>query len=69
MNETRKAIDHYSYGLNEEIGRGFSSRVYKGRDENTQQPVAVKVIDMKMIKQSIHATLLKNEINALKSLS
>jgi hypothetical protein len=33
--ETRKAIDHYSYALNEEIGRGFSSKVYKGRDENT----------------------------------
>ena len=31
--ETRKAIDHYSYALNEEIGRGFSSKVYKGRDE------------------------------------
>jgi hypothetical protein len=32
--ETRKAIDHYSYALNEEIGRGFSSKVYRGRDEN-----------------------------------
>jgi serine/threonine protein kinase len=41
--ETRKAIDHYSYALNEEIGRGFSSKVYKGRDEHTQNPVAVKV--------------------------
>ena len=42
-NEMRKAIDHYSYALNEEIGRGFSSKVYKGRDENNQSPVAVKV--------------------------
>jgi hypothetical protein len=33
--ETRKAIGHYSYGLIDEIGRGFSSKVYKGRDENT----------------------------------
>lgn len=41
--ETRKAIDHYSYAINDEIGRGFSSRVYKGRDENTLEPVAVKV--------------------------
>ncbi|CAD8106978.1 unnamed protein product [Paramecium sonneborni] len=65
--ETRKAIDHYSYAINDEIGRGFSSRVYKGRDENTLEPVAVKVIDMKMVKQSIHAQLLKNEINALKA--
>ncbi|KAM3142117.1 hypothetical protein pb186bvf_005771 [Paramecium bursaria] len=66
--ETRKAIDHYSYAICEEIGRGFSSRVYKGRDENTSNSVAVKVIDMKMVKQSIHAILLKNEISALKSL-
>jgi hypothetical protein len=36
--------------LNEEIGRGFSSKVYKGRDENTSLSVAVKVIDMKMVK-------------------
>ncbi|CAD8133892.1 unnamed protein product [Paramecium pentaurelia] len=67
QNITRKQIDHYSYLLNEEIGRGFSSKVYKGKDDVSQEPVAVKVIDMKMIKQSIHSQLLKNEINALRS--
>ncbi|CAD8046611.1 unnamed protein product [Paramecium primaurelia] len=67
QNITRKQIDHYSYILNEEIGRGFSSKVYKGKDDVSQEPVAVKVIDMKMIKQSIHSQLLKNEINALRS--
>lgn len=65
----RKAIDHYSYALNDEIGRGFSSKVYKGKDDTTNTHVAIKVIDMKMVKQSIHASLLKNEINALKTLS
>ncbi|CAD8133722.1 unnamed protein product [Paramecium octaurelia] len=67
QNITRKQIDHYSYLLNEEIGRGFSSKVYKGKDDVSQELVAVKVIDMKMIKQSIHSQLLKNEINALRS--
>ncbi|CAD8050468.1 unnamed protein product [Paramecium sonneborni] len=67
QNITRKQIDHYSYLLNEEIGRGFSSKVYKGKDDVSQEAVAVKVIDMKMIKQSIHSQLLKNEINALRS--
>ncbi|CAD8049292.1 unnamed protein product [Paramecium sonneborni] len=67
QNTTRKQIDHYSYLLNEEIGRGFSSKVYKGKDDVSQEAVAVKVIDMKMIKQSIHSQLLKNEINALRS--
>ncbi|CAD8137639.1 unnamed protein product [Paramecium octaurelia] len=63
-NEKRKAIDHYSYAIDQEIGKGFSSRVYKGRDERTSQNVAIKVIDM---KQQIHTQLLKNEIRALKS--
>ncbi|CAK58292.1 unnamed protein product (macronuclear) [Paramecium tetraurelia] len=65
--EKRKAIDHYSYAIDQEIGKGFSSRVYKGRDERTLENVAVKVIDMKKLKQTIHKQLLKNEINALKS--
>ncbi|CAD8144826.1 unnamed protein product [Paramecium pentaurelia] len=65
--EKRKIIDHYSYAIDQEIGKGFSSRVYKGRDERTLENVAVKVIDMKKLKQSIHKQLLKNEINALKS--
>lgn len=49
-NQTRKQIDHYSYVLGEEIGRGFSSKVYKGKDDVSNELVAVKVIDMKMIK-------------------
>lgn len=32
---TRKKIENYSYGLNDVIGKGYSSHVYKGRnDEN-----------------------------------
>ncbi|CAD8144929.1 unnamed protein product [Paramecium octaurelia] len=65
--EKRKAIDHYSYAIDQEIGKGFSSRVYKGRDERTLENVAVKVIDMKKLKQTLHKQLLKNEINALRS--
>ncbi|CAD8142078.1 unnamed protein product [Paramecium pentaurelia] len=67
QNEKRKAIDHYSYAIDQEIGKGFSSRVYKGRDERTLENVAIKVIDMKKLKQSIHTQLLRNEIKALKS--
>ncbi|CAD8056859.1 unnamed protein product [Paramecium sonneborni] len=64
--QRRKAIDHYSYAIDQVIGQGFSSTVYKGRDEKTLQNVAVKVIDMKRLNKSIQTQLLKNEINALR---
>lgn len=47
---TRKKIEEYSYGLNDVIGKGYSSHVYKGRHDQSDEPVAVKVIDMKMLK-------------------
>ncbi len=55
---TRKKIENYSYGLNDVIGKGYSSQVYKGRNDNNGNsillsidiPVAVKVIDLKMLK-------------------
>ena len=31
---TRKKIENYSYGLNDVIGKGYSSQVYKGRNDN-----------------------------------
>lgn len=47
---TRKKIENYSYGLNDAIGKGYSSQVYKGRNDASDEPVAVKVIDLKMLK-------------------
>ena len=31
----RERIDHYSYAGKESIGKGFSSSVFKGRDDTT----------------------------------
>ena len=31
---TRKKIENYSYGLNDEIGKGYSSKVYRGRNDD-----------------------------------
>ncbi|KAL4500614.1 hypothetical protein ABPG72_003038 [Tetrahymena utriculariae] len=45
----KKVIEHYSYQLNDQIGKGYSSKVFKGKDERTDEEVAVKVIDMKMM--------------------
>ena len=42
-------IEHYSYVLNDDIGKGFSSVVYKGKDENTGEIVAIKVQNHKSL--------------------
>jgi uncharacterized membrane protein len=36
-------IEHYSYVLSDQIGKGFSSRVFKGKNEKTGEQVAIKV--------------------------
>jgi hypothetical protein len=49
-NELRKKIEDYSYGLNDRIGKGFSSCVFRGLNEKTREQVAIKVIDLKSIR-------------------
>lgn len=39
----KKMIENFSYGLNNQIGKGFSSKVYKGINEATGEHVAIKV--------------------------
>jgi hypothetical protein len=36
-------IEHYSYVLSDQIGAGYSSKVFKGKNEKTGDLVAVKV--------------------------
>ncbi|CAD8100839.1 unnamed protein product [Paramecium primaurelia] len=62
----KKKIEHYTYLMHEQIGRGYSSKVYKGKDENNGEVVAVKVIDVKAISNEIERQLINQEINALK---
>lgn len=49
-NYTRKKIENYSYGFADAIGKGYSSQVYRGRNDDTQENVAVKVIDLRLLK-------------------
>ena len=65
---TRKKIEGYSYGLNDVIGKGYSSHVYKGRQDDNNSPVAVKVIDLRLLKNDINKVLLESEIQVLKEL-
>lgn len=50
----RKTIKHYSYFLTDKIGRGYSSTVYIGHNDYTGEKVAIKVIELKFIKD-LHA--------------
>lgn len=54
--------------MNEIIGKGYSSNVFKGKDDRDNDSVAVKVIDMKMIKNEVQKFLLQNEIQIIKKL-
>lgn len=49
----RKVIEDYSYNMEEVIGTGYSSHVFKGQDDRSGDSVAVKVIDMKGIKNEV----------------
>ncbi|CAD8138121.1 unnamed protein product [Paramecium octaurelia] len=64
--KVRKSISNYTYDLNDLIGQGYSSKVYKGLNTYTNQVVAIKVISIQQLITPISKSLLKNEINVLK---
>lgn len=64
----RKKLEHYSYLLTDAIGKGYSSQVFRGRNDLTNEQVAIKVINMSMLKSEVHQALLASEIECLKSL-
>lgn len=46
-NELRKKIENYSYGLNDHLDRGHKSNTFKGLNEQTEERVAIKVVDLR----------------------
>ncbi|EGR30083.1 protein kinase domain protein [Ichthyophthirius multifiliis] len=65
----RKQIDKYSYLLSNQIGRGYSSIVFRGKDDRTNdENLAIKVIDTKLMTNEVQLFLLGNEINVLRRL-
>ena len=58
--DVAKTIEHYIFLTSDLIGKGFSSSVFKGTDQNDQSSVAVKVIDFKGLKQTMMETLLQS---------
>ncbi|CAD8116494.1 unnamed protein product [Paramecium sonneborni] len=65
----RKVIENFSYALTDAIGKGFSSIVYRGRNDETNETVAIKVIDKKGLKTPLHYQLLTSEVEALSQLN
>lgn len=42
-------IGHYLYRQQDQLGRGYSSIVYRGIDCRNQQTVAIKVVDIRQL--------------------
>ena len=58
--EKLKIIEHYSYNTGESIGKGFSSTVYKGKNNQNGTTVAIKVIDLHKLSETTMHELLKS---------
>jgi serine/threonine-protein kinase ULK/ATG1 len=55
--ETIKKIENYLFQTNDKLGKGNFSTVYSGKDQNTGQPVAVKVVKLQQINSVINKLL------------
>ena len=63
-------IGKYSYSTKNLLGVGSFGKVYEGKNNKTQEKVAIKVIYLKQLpKQTYYQTQLCNEIKSLKSLN
>lgn len=64
----KKRIGSYSYYLDDVIGSGFSSRVYRGiKNDMKDVKYAIKVINLSKMSKGNYS-LLQNEISILKKL-
>lgn len=50
------------------VGKGNFSEVYRGIDQNTAKPVAIKVIKLNSFTSTVAEQLLQNEVSILKEL-
>lgn len=72
---TLKQVKNFQYSETDQIGKGFSSQVfrgtqscYEGRNLNNGQSVAIKVINLRSINTEVEKMLLGNELRALRQL-
>jgi serine/threonine protein kinase len=48
-----KRINDYQFNLNDQVGKGFSSKVYKGSHISSKEVVAIKAINSKSLKTDV----------------
>lgn len=63
-----KKIANYYYNFSDMVGKGNFSEVYRGIDQNTAKPVAIKVIKLNSFTSTVAEQLLQNEVSILKEL-
>lgn len=70
-NQVKKVcVAEYKYSLDDILGQGFSSTVYKATlRNNNKQKYAIKVIDLKKFKQDSSLMLLDMEVEIVMSLN
>ena len=67
MNESVVRVGRYKYDPKDELGKGFSGKVYKGVEiGKSHKRVAVKAVDLKKFKGS-NLDMLENEIEIHRS--
>ena len=64
----RKKIENYSYSLQDRLGSGYSSEVFKGKDDRNHSPVAVKVVSLAKVRSKGLEEMLNREIRLLKDI-
>ena len=63
-----KQIQNYKFNLHDIIGRGSYGTVYKGLNVDSNQPVALKVIDKKTLSNDLTWQLISKEIEIMKTI-
>ena len=64
-----KKIDKFSFNLEDQLGQGAFGTVYLGKNDETSEKVAIKVINSKILSDPRMMESLKNEVEILKSIS
>lgn len=55
-----KKIKNFVFNQKDQIGKGYSSVVYRGIDDLTKEEIAIKVVELSKIKNEVQRHLLNN---------
>jgi serine/threonine protein kinase len=65
-----KKVEHYVWSFQAHLGSGAFGKVYLGKDEKTNEPVAIKVLKLAMLHADDYLfKALSNEIDIMKKLN